>query len=83
MNRCSKIGMMSHLSCFYDTFSFYFVSFSLMKSLTMIYSMTNPTMIVLGPGYLARALFTFSENSVGPVSGIFSFSRVNGIFSFG
>ena len=45
------MGLMSHLSCVYDTFSSYRVSFS---------SMTILTMMVLGPGHLVRALFHFS-----------------------
>ena len=36
-----------------------------------------------GSGLSGTCPFSFSENSVGRVSGIFSFSRVNGIFSFG
>ena len=53
------MGLTSHPSFFYDAFSFYRVSFSLMMILTMISSMTSLTMIVLGPGYLVRALFHF------------------------
>ena len=48
----------------------------------MISSMKSLTIMVLGPGYLVRALFKFCENSVVHVSGLFSFSRVIWIFSF-
>ena len=44
------MGLTSHLSCVFDVFSSYRVSFSLMTSLTMM---------VLGPGHLVRALFHF------------------------
>ena len=44
------MGLMSHLSCHSDTYSSYCVSF---------YFMTSLTMMVLGPGYLVRALFHF------------------------
>ena len=55
------MGLTSHLSCVYDNFYYYRVSFSLMMSLTMV---------SMGPGYLVRALFQFySINSVGCVSG--------------
>ena len=59
LNRWSKMGLMSHLSCDYDAFSFYRVYFSLMRSLRMISLMTSLTMMVLGLGYLVRALFHF------------------------
>ena len=90
LNCCSKMGLTSHLSCVYDTFSYYCVSFSLMTNLTMISSMTSITMMVLGPDYLVRALFHFLKIllvvsvdffSFSRVIGIFSFSQVNGIFS--
>ena len=45
-----NMGLMSHISCVYDTFSSYCVSFSMMTILTMI---------VLGPGHLVRALLHF------------------------
>ena len=44
------MGLTSHLSCVYDDFSSYRVSFSLMTSLTMM---------GLGPDHLVRALFHF------------------------
>ena len=49
-NRRSMMGLTSHLSCVYDTFSSYRVSFSLM---------TIMTVMVLVMGYLVRALFHF------------------------
>ena len=55
----SKMGLAIHLSCFYDAFSSYHVSFFLVTSLTMISSMTSLMMMVLGPGYLVRSLFCF------------------------
>ena len=59
LNYCSKMGLTSHLSCFYNTFSFYRVSFSLMTIRIMIYSMTIMAMMVLVPGSLVHALFNF------------------------
>ena len=53
---------MSHISCFYDDFSSYCASFSLMTSLTMVSFMMNMTVMVLGPGYLVHALFHFLKN---------------------
>ena len=44
------MGLASYLSCVYDAFSSYRVSFSLTTSLTMM---------VLGPGHLVRALYHF------------------------
>ena len=44
---------------FLQQFSSYRVSFSLMTSLTMISLMTSLMMMVLGPGYLVRAIFHF------------------------
>ena len=82
LNPRSKMGLTRHLSCFYQVFSFYLVSFSVMMSLTIISSMTSPTVIFPGPGHLVRALFHFSKNSVGRVSGLFPFNWVIGIFSF-
>ena len=49
-NRRSMMGLTSHLSCVYDDFSSYRVSFSLMTSLTMM---------GLGTGHLVRALFNY------------------------
>ena len=55
------MGLTSHISCVYDAFSSYHVSFSLMTSLTMM---------GLDPGHLVRSLYIFSsDNSVGRVSG--------------
>ena len=54
-----NIGLKSHFYCFYKTFSFYCISFTLMTSMTMISSKTSLTMMVVGPGYLVRALFCF------------------------
>ena len=81
-NRCSVMGMTSHLSWISDAFSSYRVSFSLMMSLTIM---------GLGQGRLVRALFTFCFgkimkcpcNSVGRVSGVGSgvFGRLIEIFS--
>ena len=73
-------GLTSHLSCAYDTFSSYCVSFSLMTSLTMM---------VLGLGHMVRAVFILlrssggfvsSSKSVGGVSGLFSAGHVSGLF---
>ena len=81
-NCCSMMGLMSHLSCVYDAFSFYGVSFSLMTSLMMM---------VLGPGHQVHAIFISSENFIGCISGsksvylvigLFLFSLVIDIFSF-
>ena len=47
-NRRSVMGLTSHLSCVYDAFSSYRVSFYLMMSLTML---------GLVPGHLVHALF--------------------------
>ena len=55
----TEMGLTSYLSCFYNAFYSYRVSFSLMTILTMIYVMTSLTMMVLGLGYLVRALFHF------------------------
>ena len=49
-NRCSMMGLASHISCVYDTFSSYHISFS---------SMTSLTMMVMGTGNLVHALFRF------------------------
>ena len=59
------MGLTSHLSDAYDTFSSYRVSFSLIWSLTKMSLMTSLTMMVLGPGlpenlvYLVRTLLYF------------------------
>ena len=66
-NRRSKMGLTSHLSNAYDTFSSFHVSFSLISSLTKISLMTSLIMMVLGTGlpenlvYLVCALFYFSK----------------------
>ena len=44
------MGLTSHLSCFYDAFSSYRVSFSLISSLAIM---------VLGPGHMVSALFHY------------------------
>ena len=82
------MGMPSHLSYAYDTFSSYRVSFSLISIMTKMSLMTSLTMMVLGPGYLVRALFLFFEISVDCVCGMFSVNgvtksgcRVSGVFS--
>ena len=49
-NRRLMMGLTSHLSCVYNTFSYYRVSFSLMTSLTMM---------GMGPGHLVCALLLF------------------------
>ena len=59
LNCRSMMGLTSQFSCFYDSFSFYCVSYSLMTILSMIYLMMSLMMMVLGPGYLVRALFHF------------------------
>ena len=71
-NHRAMMGLMSLISCFYDVFSSYRFLFSLMTSLTMM---------VLGQGYLVRALFLFLWNSVGCVSVSKFVVRVSGIFS--
>ena len=53
------MGLTSHLSYAYNTFSSYRVSFSLILSLTKMSLMMSLTMMILGPGYLVRALFIF------------------------
>ena len=50
-NRCLVMGLTNHLSCVYDDFSSYRVSFSLMMGLTIM---------ILGPGHLVRAVFHFA-----------------------
>ena len=50
------MGLTSHLSDAYDTFSSYCVSSSLLLSL-MKMSLTNLTMKVLGPGYPTACAF--------------------------
>ena len=47
----------------------------------MIPLMTSLTIMFLGFGLSGTCSFSFSENSVGCVSGQFSFSQVMGIFS--
>ena len=51
------MGLTRHVSCVYDTFSSYRVSFYLISSLTKMSLMTSLTMMVLGPGHLVCALF--------------------------
>ena len=70
----SMMPLKSHLSCFYDALFSYRFSFSFM---------INKTIMLLGPGYLVRAFFSFSENCVGRVSGLFSVGHVSGIFKVG
>ena len=68
-NRCSKIGLMSHLSDAYDAFSSYWVSSSLILSLMKMYLMTSLTMMVLGPDSPPVCAFLhFFELSVHRVS---------------
>ena len=74
------MGLTSHLSYAYDGFSSDRISFSSMMSMTKMYLMTRLTMMVLGPGYLVRALFYFFEISVYCVCGLFS---VNGVTKSG
>ena len=71
------MGLTSHLSYAYDAFSSYNVSFSLILSLTKMSLMTSLTMMVLGLGYLIRAIFLFFEVSADRVSEIFSVGRVS------
>ena len=59
LNHRSKMVLTIHLSCSYDAFYFYRVYFSLMTSLTIISLMTSLTMMILGPGYLVRAIFHY------------------------
>ena len=49
-NRCSKMGLTSHLSDAYNAFSSCYVSSSLLLSLMKISMMTSLTMMVPGPG---------------------------------
>ena len=73
------MGMTSHIYDAYDAFSSYRVSFSLVSSLTKMSLMTSMTMMVLGPGYLVRALFIFLKFQVDPVCGL----SVNGVTKSG
>ena len=72
-NRRSMMGLTSHISCVYDAFSSYCVSFFFNDESDDDGS---------GSGSYGTCSYSFSsENSVGLVSGLFSVGRVSGIFS--